>query len=467
MSQAFPKITLDRGSAKALFAQLHEALRDAILGGTIQPGMRLPPTREFAQALGISRQSVVTAYDQLTIDGYIVGHVGRGSFVSTDLKSPSVARKAGVHAGPVAMHRLPSLRGSRYLPPSPASQAAQGAPRAFRTGAPATEAFPYSTWSRIEGSLWRRRPEVDVDAAGFAPLRRHIAQRLRSTRGMDCDAEQIVITSGTQQGLHLAATLLLDPGDAVWMEDPGYRWAAACLAAAGASLCPVAIDEQGLRVADGIARCPSARLAYVTPSHQFPLGATMSLVRRMELLAWARRERAWIVEDDYDSEYRYDSPVLSSLQSMDKADCVLLLGSFSKVLFPALQLGFAVLPKALVEPFRRVKTVVDRRTAAMPQRVLADFIEQGHFQRHVKRTRSLYQERREFLVDLVRQRLSGGLRLGPCHSGMQLALAFSDSVDDVAFANLAANRGLSVLPLSVCYAPAATGSPTDRSGLVL
>ncbi|KER74091.1 hypothetical protein HR51_03185 [Burkholderia cepacia] len=464
-----PRIKLDTSLKSPLFVQVHDALRDSILSGAIRAGMRLPPSRVLASALGVSRQTIVTAYEQLTLDGYLVAHVGRGSFVSSAL--PIAADRSGARpvtgSGAPALHRQPSRRGLRYAPPERPTVPTDTGTHAFRTGLPALEIFPYATWARLEGRHWRRRPDMIDDPAGFAPLRQALAERLRATRGMTCDPEQILVTTGTQQGLHLIATLLLDAGDAVWMENPGYRWAKAILSAAGAELCPVPVDRDGLRVADGIDRFPHAKLAYVTPSHQFPLGATMSLQRRLELLAWARRDGAWIVEDDYDSEYRYDSPVLASLQSMDRSGCVLFLGTFSKVLFPGLQLGYIVVPPALVDLFKRGKALIDRRTASMPQRVLADFIAEGHFQRHIKRTRALYDERRQVLLDVVRTRLGGGLEPGPFNAGMQIALAFKGKVDDVEFARLAAERNLSVLPLSVCYAPRTARGYPPASGLLL
>lgn len=468
-STPLPKIKLDAALNTPLFVQVHDALRDSILSGAMRAGMRLPPSRVLADALGVSRQTIVTAYEQLGIDGYIVAHVGRGSFVSSTLPisadRPETCRAAEAEA-PV-LHRQPSQRGLRYVPPVQRTVATDGGTYAFKTGLPALEIFPYATWARLEGRHWRRRPEMVDDVAGFAPLRKVLAERLRATRGMVCDPEQILITTGTQQGLHLIATLLLDIGDAVWMENPGYRWAGAILSAAGAELCPVPVDEHGLRVVDGIDRFPHAKLAYVTPSHQFPLGSTMSLQRRLELLAWARREGAWIVEDDYDSEYRYDSPVLASLQSMDRSGCVLFLGTFSKVMFPGLQLGYIVVPPALVDVVKRGKALIDRRTASMPQRVLTDFISEGHFHRHIKRTREVYNERRQVLLDAVQSRLNGGLEPGPFNAGMQIALAFRSRVDDVEFSKLAAQRGLSVLPLSICYASSAARWSPPASGLLL
>jgi GntR family transcriptional regulator / MocR family aminotransferase len=444
-------LRLAPGAQAPLFQQLYDAIKGGILESRIKPGTQLPPTRGLARLLGVSRQTVIVAYAQLTAEGFLAGTVGKGTFINDKLPI-AASRKP---AKPGAELHLLSARGARFVDPRASMVTHEGAPRAFRVGMPGLDAFPFPVWARLESRCWRQASEGlgYADPAGLLRLRELLAAYLSTSRGVHCAAEQVVVTSGSQQALFLIATLLLAPGDAAWVEDPGYRGASGALYAAGARVCPVPVDAEGLSVALGSKHHPDARLVYSTPAHQYPLGMSMSLPRRLELLAWAARHKAWVVEDDYDSEYRYDGPPLASLQSLDKAGCVIYVGTLSKILFPGLRLGYLVLPPALVEAFARGKAVIDRHTSTVEQRVLADFMAEGHFNRHIKRTREVYAERHEALLQALDSQLADEIDLAAANSGLHVALAFRRDLDDVALEAAAARRGIEVRALSRLYAP--------------
>ena len=462
LAQSLHAIRLDPDHPTPLFRQLYEALKAAVLDGRISPGMQLPPTREFAALLGVSRQTVLNAFEQLAAEGFLSGTVGKGTFVSHNL--PIADRAANPTASPDNRHLL-SERGLRYTGEQSRMNTHRGAPTAFRIGMSAVDAFPFDAWARLEARQWRR-PAFQLgynDAAGFPPLRELLAAYLRASRGVNCTAEQVIVTSGSQQALYLIAHLLLAPGDAAWVEDPGYPGTRATLHAADARICPVPVDDQGLLVEFGAASHPQAKLAYVTPSHQYPLGVTMSLQRRLQLLDWAADARAWIVEDEYDSEYRYSGRPLASLQSLDKTGRVIYVGTLSKVMFPGLRLGYFVVPPDLAEAFARAKSVIDRHSAIAPQAVLADFIAEGHFARHIRRTRMICNERRVALLEALASHLPDELHLGPADAGLHLTAAFRSLRDDRSIVRAALEQGIELRALSTFYA-----SPErSASGLLL
>lgn len=305
-------------------------------------------------------------------------------------------------------------------------------------------------WARLT-RRWAHRGTLTMDydeVAGYAPLREAIAAYLQSARGVVCDASQVIVVNGSQQALDLASRVLLDPGDAVWVEDPGYDGARGAFLAAGAKLAPVEVDAHGLNVRAAIQHAGEARLAYLTPSHQFPLGMTMSLSRRRELLEWASRSGAWIFEDDYDSEFRYTHRPLPALQGLDTNDCVIYSGSFSKVLFPGLRLGYLVVPRTMLDTFLRVRFLTDVHPSTITQAVLADFIAEGHFERHLRRMRRLYHERQQALVRSARLHLADVLQVQPSDGGMHLVGWLPPGVDDRQATRAARDRGLVVAPLS-------------------
>jgi GntR family transcriptional regulator/MocR family aminotransferase len=336
--------------------------------------------------------------------------------------------------------------------------------RPFRSGIPAVDAFPRRIWGRLLARRWRRGsvPLAYGDPEGDLALRTAIAEYVRGARGARCTPDQVVVVSGSQQALDLTARVVLDPGDAAWMEEPGYWGVRAALAAAGAEVVPVPVDEAGLDVRAGIARAPSARVACVAPSHQLPLGVTMSARRRIELLEWARGASAWLVEDDYDSEYRYSSRPLACLQGLDSSGCVVYVGTFSKTIFPALRLGYLIAPSALLDALQAARAAADRHSPALEQGVLADFIGEGHYARHVRRMRSLYEERRDTLRDAVRTRLEGAVTLGPMDGGMHVVGWLAGDRDDRVVSLALLEAEVEAAPLSRYW----TG-PGARSGLML
>jgi GntR family transcriptional regulator/MocR family aminotransferase len=323
--------------------------------------------------------------------------------------------------------------------------------RPFQTGVPALDVFPRELWARLAAKATRRAGIERMaygDAAGLPMLRRAVADYLRAARGVRCSWQQVVITAGSQQALDLAARVLLDPGDTAWLEDPGYMGARGAFTAAGVRCAAVMVDDEGVSVEDGSSRHPDARMVYCTPSHQYPMGVTMSLARRMALLAWARERGAWIVEDDYDSEFRYAGRPLAALQGLDAAGRVIYTGTFSKVLFPALRLGYLIAPEGAVDAFVAARALADRHGPALEQAVVAEFLDAGHFARHVRRMRALYAERQEALVTAASRELRGVLDVRPAQAGMHLIGWLPAGTDDVRASAMAASEGISAPALS-------------------
>ena len=462
-SELFASLPLDRASATPLFRQLYAQVKEAVLRGTLTPGMRLPPTRELCTLLSVSRQTVLNAYDLLIAEGFLDGTVGKGTFISRHL--PVSVREAA----PRGLMRPLSARGSDYAGAMKYVGHHKGKLRAFRVSMPGLDLFPFDIWSRLEGRRWRH-PDQHMgygDPAGYEPLRELLSVYLRASRGVNCTPEQIVITTGSQQGLYLLTQLLLAPGDKVWVESPGYQGASAPLFAAGAKVCTVPVDDQGMDLAYGMANYPDARMVLTTPSHQLPLGVTMSLQRRLELLRWAGANKAWVIEDDYDSEYRYTGPPIASLQGLDSADCTVYVGTMSKVLFPGLRLGYIVAPQAMIEPLVRARAVLDRHTAIVPQMVLADFMAEGHFGRHIKRTREAYAERQHALTSGIERQLADELACGPSDSGLDLCVHFRRALDQEKVAQAALAAGIEVRPISYYESRVATPACATTPGLVL
>jgi GntR family transcriptional regulator/MocR family aminotransferase len=451
-----------------MYRQLSDWFRRAILDHRLKSGQRLPSTRQLAEELAVSRIPVLAAYEQLLAEGYLETFIGAGTCVARSIPQET-SRSAALKpdrllpspAGPGAARRL-SRRAAAMRTQDRSWLSNLGA---FRVGLPALDDFPAGVWSKFV-NRHARKPPKDLlyygDTMGYLPLREAIAAYLGAFRAVRCEASQVLVTTGSQQGLRLAAQVLLDPGERVWMEEPGYPGAQLALHAAGARLVPVPVDQEGLDVAEGMRRGRTARAAYITPSHQFPLGVTLSAARRMQLLNWAARSGTWIIEDDYDSEYRFGGRPIASLQGLDTDGRVIYLGTFSKVMFPAMRLGYLVLPRDLVPPFAVAREAADTCSSGLYQAVMADFIREGHFARHIGRMRKLYAQRRRALVEAIQQQLDGRLEVLGAEAGMQLAALLPRGVDDVAVARKAAKKGVSARPLSGCYlhAPA-------RGGLIL
>ena len=454
-SAPYTLVALDSRSETPLYQQVYGRLRDAILSGRLAPGARLPSTRLLAADLRVSRNTVSLAFDQLRAEGYLAGRLRAGTFVTRTLPDgmllvPRAARAYPRRALPPLAPPV-SARGTALAKRTIPSAGTAEVPRAFQTGLPALDAFPAALWARLTMRHWRRPARGLLaygDAAGYRPLREAIAAHAAAARGVQCTADQVIVVSGTQRALFLAAMVLIDPGDAVWMEDPGYPGARAALAGAGAHLVPVPVTDEGMDVDAGQDIAPSARLAYVSPSHQYPLGATMSVARRLALLRWAARADAWVLEDDYDSEFRYASRPLPSLQGLDTTDRVIYLGTFSKTLFPALRLGYLIVPPAVVDTFVAAHAATDRHSPTVDQAALADFLAEGHFARHVRRMRALYAERQAALVQAAHDELAEYLDVRPSAAGMHLLGWLHADVDDRAVSQMAQDSGIIVPPLS-------------------
>jgi len=443
------RLELRRGDSLPLHAQLARGLRAAILGGRLRPGTRLPATRVLAAELGVARSTVTGAYEQLLAEGYLEARAGAGTRVASGIGGVAALAPRGVRP-PGSVPAL-SARG-RLLASVPRSPALV-AVGAFQTGLPALDAFPRALWSRVAARAVRRlRPALlgYAAAGGYGPLREAIARYLQGARGVVCEADQVIVVSGAQAALDLTARMLLDEGDPVWLEDPGYLGARGALTAAGARLAPVPVDAEGLDVERGRRLCPRPRLIYVTPSCQFPLGITTSLARRLALLERAAASGAFVVEDDYDSEYRYRGQPLPALQGLDAGSRVLYMGTFSKTLFPALRIAYLVVPRAHVTAFRAALRQTGQEASVMVQAALAEFIERGHYAAHVRRMRRLYAARQRRFIELARAHLGRRLELAPRDTGMQLVGFFHEGDDPGAVARAAA-RGVVVARLANYY----------------
>ena len=452
---------------QGLARQLYQALRERLLGGPSSSRVRLPASRELAQALGVSRNTVMRAYDQLYAEGYIEGRIGDGTYLAP-LAAPARPAAAAVVPANLQASALQARLRRHHLP-----DGREGPPRAFRVGIPAFDLFPFATWARLQSAFWRHPPPERLgysEAAGDPHLRELIAAYLRNSRGLVCDPAQILITQGAQQAISLCAQLLLDPGDGVAVENPGYRAAGHAFALAGARLQGVAVDQDGLDTRQ-LAALENCRLAYVTPSHQYPTGVTLSLARRLQLLEWAEREQAWIVEDDYDGEYRYRGTPLAPLAALDRQGRVLYVGTFSKVAFPGLRLGYLVVPPALAEPFAQLLAVTVRHSEIGTQAVMAAFIAGGHFQRHIRRMRRAARTRRDAVLRGWPESIAGCQPLPLVEAGLHLSVGVESLAREHELIAQAAAVGVELNGLSRYWLPeaAASGDAAQdaRAGLVL
>jgi GntR family transcriptional regulator / MocR family aminotransferase len=446
-----------------LYRWLYDEVRLAILAGRLRPEARLPATRDLAAQYGLSRPTVVAAFEQLRSEGYLGGRVGSGTYVSKVLPDELLqAPRAQSTTAPRRRRVRLSGYARRLLVPA---RMGYRPARAFRANQPALDEFPVTLWAQVASRRLRRvtaRLLAGGDALGHPPLREAVAEYLNTSRGVKCSAEQVLIISGVRQALGRAAQVLLDRGDTVWMEYPGYPGAAAAFDAADAKICPVPVDAEGFNLEIGRERWPAPRLVYVTPAHQFPLGVTMSLRRRLALLEWARKSGAMIFEDDYDSEYRYSGRPVPALQGLDRSQSVIFAGSFSDVLFQGLRLGYMVLPTDLVDIFAAAEAVSTHHPPLIDQAILCDFIREGHFARHVRRMRELYAERLGVFLEAAEGRLKGLLEIPPVEAGLRTVGWLKDGIRADEAARKAAEREVEAVPLSK-YAYGRGG----REGLVL
>lgn len=452
-----------------LYRQLYRALRHAIGSGALPTGGRLPSTRALAAELGLSRTTVLLAYDQLVAEGYIEGRRGAGHFVEVPA-APAVggeemSRKRG--DAPPRLSRFGAWLSEQRLRPLFSAYAIErpALPYDFRYGVPAIADFPLEAWQRCLRRRTRRAPLRAYEYGhpqGSPGLRRALSEYLRRGRGLTCDPNAIVLLNGSQQGLDLTARLLLDAGDLAVVEEPGYEGARRAFEAAGARLVFAGVDDRGLDPQSiGLSR---ARLAHVTPSHQYPLGGVMPYARRLALLDWAARAGAYVVEDDYDGEYRFENRPLEALAALDSGGRVLYLGTFSKVMFPALRVGYVVLPEGLVEPFTRARLVADGGTSPVLQEALADFITEGGFERHVRRSRARNRERRAALIDAVGRHLGDRVEVEGANAGLHIVVWFRAIASRQArhLARAAAAGGVGIYPVEPYYR-----NPPRRAGFVL
>jgi GntR family transcriptional regulator/MocR family aminotransferase len=444
-----PSIVLNRRAAVPLHRQIYDQWRDGILTGRFGPGTRVPASRELAALLRVARSTVTAAYEQLIAEGYLQAEHGSGTFVSRELPDrPLTARPSRAPAAPPAI-RLSSL-GAR-LAATPVVTPGLTPPGTIDLSrhSPDLDGFPIRVWRRLVGRHVRGVTTAAWDAAdggaGYEPLRQQIASYLRRTRAARCEASQVLVVGGSQQALDLCARVLVDPGDVVAVEDPCYPGARQLFAAHGARLHAVPVQRDGIAVS----RLPdAARLVFVTPSHQLPTGASMSVARRLELLEWAQRRGVVVLEDDYDSEYHYEAAPLPSLQGMTTSVAVVYAGTFSNTMFPGLRIGYLVLPPSLVDPFRRAKWHADRRTPFLEQAALADFLREGHFERHVRRMRRLYGRRREALTSALVRHFGDEVTILSDAAGMFLLVRFASG----RIAEQARRRGVHLTSTAHYYA---------------
>lgn len=458
------EITLpQRENGIPAYRWLYNALRTEILEGRLRPGARLPATRDLARQYDLSRGTIVNAFEQLRSEGYIDGSIGSGTYVSQvlpeellhvsrrpDKKSdtqPKQKRQVSDYAKRVEIFHGLDIRHTR----------------AFRANLPAVDLFPTSLWVQVATHRLRRVSVnllLGCEPLGYRPLRQAIADYLNTSRGVKCTADQVAVVSGVQEALDITARVLLNPGDRVCMENPGYIGAAKVFEAAGAKISAIPVDNDGMELRQPSLR--GARLIYITPGHQFPLGITMSLPRRLELLEWCRRSGALLFEDDYDGEFRYSGHPVPALQGLDRHGLVLFAGSFSKVLFPSLRLGYLVLPPDLVDYFAATKSITNRHTQLLEQAILSDFIVEGHFGRHLRRMRQIYAERLAVLQESAKERLSGLLEVSEIEAGLQTVGWLPKGIDGEAAAEAAANHNVDVVPISRF-----SRGPIAREGLQL
>ena len=453
-----------------LYQQVYAYLRSSILSGELKEGVKLPSTRALAEELSVSRNTILNAYRQLMAEGYIESALGSGTYVAQILPDHLLTTSEWNGSMDVVTPESPQPRFSDHtrlqlaaprmsqLAPSPTEVSR----RPFRFGIPALKNFPYKLWTRL---VVRQARSLPLSAftyqhpAGYLPLREAIATHVTVSRGVHCTPEQVIIVSGAQGGLDLAARLLINTGDQVWMEDPGYIKARSAFLGSGAEIIPVPVDHEGLAVEAGIARAPQARLAYLTPSHQFPLGVTLSLKRRIALLDWARRANAYLVEDDYDSEYHYTRRPLPALQGLDDNGRVIYIGTFSKVFFPALRLGYLILPPQLVDAAQTVRNLIDTHPPLLEQAVIAEFIEEGHFMRHLRKMRRLYAERRAALLEATREL---PLEIISPEAGLHCVGWLPAGMNDMALVRAAASHAVDLVPVANF-----SMEPMERKGILL
>ena len=461
-------ITIDKSSNKKISTQIYMGIREIILSEGLKAGERLPASRTLANELSVSRTTIINALERLIAEGLLEARSGAGTYVSDVMQEerPSMQKsrtQAGSkpHALPIRVSKameqaIPDLVSRKKLPREP---------RCFITGLPALDEFPMAQWSRLSSKHWRSK-RSDVmgygDPFGYERLRTAIASHINASRGIQCRPEQIFITGGAQHAFQLIGSMLLNKNDKVWIENPGAIGARNCFIANGADLVPVNVDEEGISVSEGLKQAPNFKLAFVTPSHQQPLSVIMSLKRRFALLKAAEDADAWIVEDDYDSEFHFEGPPVPTLKSVDTTDRVIYIGTFSKSLFPSLRIGFIISPLGLINAFEQIFNSFQQGIPTHSQAVITDFMDEGFFAIHIRRMRAIYAERYRTLMELSNQHLSDHFDLQPTQSGLHTVGYLKNTVDEIALSAALDEKGISAMPISrYCL------SPIQKKGLVL
>ena len=451
-----------RAEHTPLFHQLYRQLRSAILSRRLRPGTRLPSTRELASQLGVSRSAAVAAYEQLLAEGYTSGRRGSGTYISSDLPEPidgnAQRRKKPVAAIASRAAQIQSIGDFVDV-------TVQSDERPFNLGRTLVDARTVELWRKLNARTSRSLSPSHLgysDPRGTIELRKTICDYLQAARAVRCDPEQIVVTTGTQHAVDIVIRVLPGPDKEVWVEDPGYPLTRQALIAAGAKVRPIPVDRQGIDVGAGIKSAPNARAVFVTPSHQFPTGVVLSMARRLELLAWAREKSAWIVEDDYASEFRYGGRPLASLQGLDEGERVIYIGTLNKALFPGLRMGYAVVPRGLLRAFVAARYLMDRQPPTLSQAVVTAFMEEGHFAAHIRRMRLVYRDQRDQLVAALKSRLGADVTVEAPDQGMHLVAYTRRGLSDVAIERAGREHGVIVRAMSRLHVAAA-----PRSALVL
>lgn len=460
-----PVIAIDPDDHKPLHCQVYDGYRAAILRGDLAPRQKVPSSRELASEMRVSRFPVLHAYAQLVAEGYFETHVGSGTFISATLPEQMMSSGLRPEGFELDISGLRPVAERNSLYPRFRRDSSLRTWGAFGLHQPASDQFPFQVWSELV-SRHSRNPCSSslkrIDPMGLERFRLEICRYLRTARSVQCDPEQIMIVSGSQQALDITSRVLLNPGDSVLVEEPGYHLQKAIVAAAGCRLKPIPVDEQGMNV--GMThRVRGAKAAFVTPSHQFPLGSTMSATRRLLLLNWAQHAGAWIIEDDYDSEYRYDTKPIASLQGLDVNSRVIYIGTFSKVLFPSLRIGYIVIPRDLVNHFESVRFAMDIFPPYLYQEVLADFMQLGHLGRYIRKMRRIYGERRNALVESIRADFGDFLQVHGSSAGMHISVSLPEGFNDCEISERALAQKLVLWPLSSYYA----GKEKPLQGFVL
>jgi GntR family transcriptional regulator/MocR family aminotransferase len=457
-------LQVDRERPIPLYRQIYLELRSAILSGTLRPATKLPSTRDLAHQLHLARNSVVLAYEQLLAEGYVTGKIGSGTFVSGDIPEQLERHSPAIDVAPHPPRHW-EIPAQVRLFQDLAAPTATSDERPFDMGRCLVDQRTAEVWRKLSKASFGILGATDLgysDVRGLPELRTSICEYLRVARAVQCDPEQIIITGGTQQAIDIAIRVLLTPGDEVWVEDPSYPMTYDALAAARTIIHPIPVDQHGIDVSEGIRTAPHARAVFVTSSHQFPLGVVLSMARRLELLAWARDAGAWIIEDDYASEFRYGGRPLASLQGLDEDEQVVYVGTLNKVLFPGLRFGYMVVPPLLLQAFINARWLMDRQPPTFSQTLLAEFIRQGYFAAHIRRMRGLYREARDALVSELQRRAPAHLDINVPDHGMHIVVGLRDGLSDVDLGVAARERGIVTRAMSRLYKKAPA-----RSALML